>query len=132
MIFSKVWILSNRKISKRLNHLNYKMSQYSYSILIYFKGGAISHSTFISCILSFLAQSPLLLSEYYSFSLPRNSDKRTSKMLCISSVAGIRQMPAKTQKEPLSCKHEVTLYYVFLCTYLIAKRKLFNDSSYTA
>ena len=41
--------------------------------VIYFKGGAISHSTFISCILSLLAQSPLLLSEYYSFSLPKAS-----------------------------------------------------------
>ena len=46
--------------------------------------------------------------------------KRTSKMLRISSVAGIRQMPAGTQKQPHTSKLAVAVYYAPLCAYLIA------------
>ena len=55
--------------------------------------------------------------------LPRKTSeatKRTSKMLRISSVAGIRQMPAGTQKQPHTSKLAVAVYYAPLCAYLIA------------
>ena len=42
-----------------------------------------------------------------------------SKMLRISSVAGIRQMPASTQKQPLASKLAVAVYYALSCAYLI-------------
>ena len=47
-------------------------------------------------------------------------DKRPSKMLRISSVADIRQMPAGTQKQPHTSKLAVAVYYAPLCAYLIA------------
>ena len=47
----------------------------------------------------------------------RKTDKRHSKMLRISSVAGIHQMPADTQKQPHTSKLAVAVYYAPLSTY---------------
>ena len=46
--------------------------------------------------------------------------KLPTKMLRISSVAGIRQIPAGTQKQPHTSKLAVAVYYAPLCAYLIA------------
>ncbi len=55
--------------------------------------------------------------------------KRTSKMLRISSVAGIRQMPAKSIKQGLSSKLEVPVIIAFYALISLLSRKLLNNRS---